>query len=94
MEVNDLNLEVADIVRLVWSCLNGELYFLWRLSQMSLKGKMSNVCERSFGMVMQANYLMEFLFNGSCLGKVTGPTKEVVMFEMVVGWLRWWIWLI
>ena len=94
MEVNDLNLEVADIVRLVWSCLNGELYFLWRLSQMSLKGKMSNVRERSFGMVMQVNYLMEFLFNSSCLGKVTGPTKEVVMFEMVVGWLRWWIWLI
>ena len=29
MEVYDLKLEVGDVVRLVWSCVNGELYFLW-----------------------------------------------------------------
>ena len=88
--MDDLKLEVADIVRLVWSCVNGELYFLWCLSRMSLEGKMSNVRGRSFGMVMQADSLMEFLFDGSYLGKVTGSTKEVVMFEMVVGWSRGW----
>ena len=26
-----------------------------------------------------------FLFGGSCLGKVTGSTKEVVVVQMVVG---------
>ena len=29
MEVYDLKLEVGDIVRLVWSCVKGEWYFLW-----------------------------------------------------------------
>ena len=28
MEVNDLELEVGDVVRIVWSCVNEELYFL------------------------------------------------------------------
>ena len=88
--MDDLKLEVGDIVRLVWSCVNRKLYFLWRLSQISLGGKMSNVGGHSFGMVMQADSLMEFfLFDGSCLGKVTGSTKEVVIFERFVGWLRW-----
>ena len=32
MEVDDLELEVQFVVRLVWSCLNGRLYFLWRLN--------------------------------------------------------------
>ena len=29
MEVDDLELEVGAVVRLVWSCVNKELYFLW-----------------------------------------------------------------
>ena len=36
MEVNDLELKVGGVVRIVWSCVNEELCFLWRLSQMSL----------------------------------------------------------
>ena len=28
MEVNDLELEVGDVVRIVWGCVNEELYFL------------------------------------------------------------------
>ena len=32
MEVDDLELEVGAVVRIVWSCVNGKLYFLWRLS--------------------------------------------------------------
>ena len=27
MEVDDLELEVGAVVRVVWSCVNGELYF-------------------------------------------------------------------
>ena len=50
MEVNDLELEVGDIVRIVWSCVKEELYFFWHLSRMSLEGKMSNVGGRPFGM--------------------------------------------
>ena len=29
MEVNDWESEVGAVVRLVWNCLNGRLYFLW-----------------------------------------------------------------
>ena len=29
-----------------------------------------------------------FLFDGSCLGEVTGSTKEVVMVEMVMGMIE------
>ena len=32
MELSDLELEVGDVVRIVWYCVNGELYFLWHLS--------------------------------------------------------------
>ena len=47
---------------------------------------MSNVGGLPFDMMMQADCLMEFfLFGGSCLGKVTGSTKEVVVVQMVVG---------
>ena len=48
---------------------------------------MSNVSGRPFSMVMRANSLMEvFIFDGGCLGRVTGPRKEVlVVVEMVVG---------
>ena len=56
MEVNDLELEVGDVVRVVWCFVNEELYFLWRLSQKSLEGNMSNVGVRPFGMVMQASF--------------------------------------
>ena len=52
MVVGDLKLEVGAVVRIVWSCVNGELYFLWRLSQKSLEGKMSNVGGHSFGGVV------------------------------------------
>ena len=85
-EVDDLKLEAGDAARLVWSCVNGELYFLWRFSQMSLEGKMSNVGGRFFGKVTQADSLMEFFsFDGICLGNVTGSTKELLVVEMVVG---------
>ena len=83
-EVNDLELEV-DVVGIVWSCVNKELCFLWHLSQMSLEGKMSNVGGHPFGMVMPASSLIEvFFLDGGCLGRVTGPRKEVVVVEMVV----------
>ena len=36
MKVDDLELEmeVADVIRIVWSCVNRRLYFLWRVSRM------------------------------------------------------------
>ena len=38
------------------------------------------------GIVMCANSLIEsFFFDGGCSWKVTGPKKEVVVVEMVVG---------
>ena len=65
--------------------MNGKLYFLWCFSRKSLQGEMSNVGGHPYGVVMRADSLMElFLFDGSCLGKVTGSTKEVVVVEMVV----------
>ena len=46
---------------------------------------MSNVSGHPFGMVMQENSLMQvFIFDGGCLGRVTGPRKVVVVVEMVV----------
>ena len=70
---------------LVRNCLNRRLYFLSRLSRMSLEGKMSNVGGNPFGMVIWTDSLMKFfLFGGGCLGKVTGLKKEVVVVEMVV----------
>ena len=62
MEVDDLELEVGAVVRVVWSCVNGELYFLCRLSRMSLERKMSNAGGRSFGIVMREDSFMEFFF--------------------------------
>ena len=85
MVVDDLKLEAGAFVRLVWSCVNGDLYLLWRLTQKALEGKMSNVGGHPFAIVMRADSLMEFfLFDGSCLWEVTGSMKEVVV-EMVVG---------
>ena len=85
MEVDDLELEVGVVVRLVWGCLNGRLYFLWRLCRMSLEGKMSNVGACCCGMVMREYYFMELLFvDGGCLGKVTSLKMEVVVVLVVV----------
>ena len=85
MVVGDLKLEVEAIVRIVWSCVNGELYCLWRLRRNSLEGKISNVGGRFFGLMMRADSLMEFfLFDGSCLREVAGLIKEVMVVEMVV----------
>ena len=64
-------LEVVAVVRIVWSCVNGELYSLRHLSRKSLEGKMSN--GRLFG-VMKC-----------CLGEVTGSIEEMVVVEMIVG---------
>ena len=65
--------------------MNEELYFLWCFSRKSLQGEMSNVGGHPYDVVMWADSLMEFfLFDGSCLGKVTGSTKEVVLVEIVV----------
>ena len=57
--VGDSKLEVVAVVRIVWSCVNGEMYSLWGLSRNSLEGKMSNVGGRLFGVVMRADSLME-----------------------------------
>ena len=88
-DMNDLELEVGDAVRIVWCCVNEELYCPWRLSRKSLEGNTSNDGGRAFGVVMWANSLEEvFCSGGSCrLGKVTGPRKVMVV-EMVVGMVR------
>ena len=86
MEVDDLELEVGAVVRLVWNCLNGRLYFLWCLSQKSLEVQMSNNGGCSFAKVIQADFLKDlFFFDVGCLEKVTGSKKKVVVVEMVVG---------
>ena len=76
--VGGSKLEVVAVVRKVWSCVNGELYSLWRLSRKSLEGKMSNVGGSLFGVVMQADSLMECR-----LEEVTGLIENVVVVEMV-----------
>ena len=45
---------------------------------------MPNVDGRPFGMVIRADFLMEFFFFDGCLGKVIGSKVEVVVVEMVV----------
>ena len=68
-----LQVEVGAVIRLVWSCVDGRLYFLWRLIRMSLEGKISNNCGGPFGMVIWADSLMEFFFfDGGCSGKLAG----------------------
>ena len=73
-------LEVVAVVRKVWNCVNGELYFLWRLSRKSLEGKMSNIGGHLFGVVIRADSLIECSFE-----EVTDSTKNVVVVEMVAG---------
>ena len=64
-EVNDLELNVGDVGRIVWCRVNEELYSLWHLSRKSLEGNMPNVGGCLFCMVMRANSLMKvFSFNG------------------------------
>ena len=89
MEMYDLELEVGVVVRPVWGCLNGRLYFLWHLSRMSLEEKMSSVGGRSFGMVIWEDFFMGLYFlGGTCLGKMTASQKEVEVFKVVV-WVVW-----
>ena len=50
---------------------------------------MTNVGGCPFGMVMWGNSLTEVFFSdGGCLGRVTGPRKEVVVVKMVVEMVR------
>ena len=85
MEVDDLELEVGAVVRLICCCLNCRLYFLWSLSRTSLESKMSKVGGHPFGMVMWADFLMEFFFfDCRCLGKVIGSKMQVVVDMLVV----------
>ena len=65
--VGGSELEVVAAARIVCSCVNGELYSLWRLSRKSLEGKISNVGGCLFGVVMQTDFLIE-----CCLWEVTG----------------------
>ena len=51
-EVNDLELEVGDAVRIVWCRVNEELHCWWRFSQKSREGNMSNDGGRTFGVLM------------------------------------------
>ena len=62
MGVDDLKLEVGVVVRLVWGCLNGRLYFLWRLSRMSLEEEISNFGGHPFGMVITEFFHGALLF--------------------------------
>ena len=95
MEVDNLESGVRAVVRLVWNCLDGRLYFLWCLNQKSLEGKMSSDGGRLFGIVMRADFLKEFFFfDGFCLGKVTVSKKDVVWSGWLWGWLRGWFELV
>ena len=47
--------------------------------------KMSSVGGCSFGMVMREDFFTELFFlDGTCLGKVIGSKKEVVVVKVVV----------
>ena len=84
--VEDLQLVLKAVVRLVWDCLRGRMYFLWHLSLMSVEGKMPNVGGNLFGMMMRTDFLRLILFlHSGCLGKVMGAKAEMeVVVEMVV----------
>ena len=62
------------------------MYFLWRLSLMSVEGKMPNVGGNLFGMMMRTDFLRLILFlHSGCLGKVMCAKAEMeVVVEMVV----------
>ena len=69
VEVNDLELEVGDAVRIVWYPVNKELYCLWSLSRKSLEGNISNDGGHPFGMVMCASSLKEVFCSGGAWGR-------------------------
>ena len=71
MVVGGSKVEVVAVVRIVCSCVNGEVYSLWCLSQKFWRGR----C-----VVMWADSLME-----CCLWEVTGSIEKVVVVKMVVG---------
>lgn len=62
------------------------MYFLWRLSLMSVEGKMPNVGGNLFGMMMRTDFLRLILvLHSGCLGKMMGAKAEMeVVVEMVV----------
>ena len=62
VRLEDLELVVKAVVRLIWGCLSGMMYFLWRLSLMSVQGEISNVGGSLFGMVMRTNFLRLLFF--------------------------------
>ena len=51
-EVNDLELDVGDAVRIVWCRVNEELYCSRSLRRKFLKGNISNDGRRPFGVAM------------------------------------------
>ena len=54
MEVEAPELVVVKaFVKLVWGCLNGRIYFLWRLSLILVECKISSIGRRLFSMVMR-----------------------------------------
>ena len=67
--VGDSKLEVVAVVRIAWSCVNGELHYLWCLSRKSLEGRwvslrwvgVSSVSVGGclFSVVMRTDSLME-----------------------------------
>ena len=61
---------------------------MWRLSRLSLEGKMYRVDGRPFGVVMREDFLMElFSLVVLVLGKVTGSKKDKVMVVEVIVWV-------
>ena len=67
--------------------MGGRIYIFWVLSLMSVEGKMSNINEHLFEMVMWAGFLRLLLFlDGWVMGKVMVVKVEAeVMVKMVVG---------
>ena len=62
VRLEDLELVLKAVVRLIWGCLSEMMYFLWRLSLMSVEGEISNVGGRLFGMVMWTDFLRLLFF--------------------------------
>ena len=89
--VGDSKLEVVAVVRIVWSCVNGELYYLWRLSRKSLEGKMGvfSVGGCLFGVCWWVSLRCgdaDRFFDGVVFGGyVVGEVTEVHVSNIVVG---------
>lgn len=52
MEVQDFELVVGQVMRLVRGCLNGRVYFLWCSSLLLVEVNVSNVNAQFFCMIM------------------------------------------